>query len=229
MIHSKVMVVDDRLLRIGSANINNRSMGADTECDLVDRGRERGPARRRSGACATACSAEHCGASAAEVAQLIDQTGSLIAVADTLETQRPPAAHDRRRRARRRRDGGLYRTARRSGAPAQPARAGRRDARPAGRDRLADHRRYRGLHPRRAGAGLELLAARRLCRSRPGAACAEGFRGQSVGARRGDGDLHSRRIRGLSGHGADRGDRGDVRAVARISPMPPPARWRARC
>ena len=35
MIHSKVMVVDDRLLRVGSANMNNRSMGADTECDLA--------------------------------------------------------------------------------------------------------------------------------------------------------------------------------------------------
>ena len=35
MVHSKVMIVDDRFLRIGSANINNRSMGADTECDLA--------------------------------------------------------------------------------------------------------------------------------------------------------------------------------------------------
>ena len=35
MIHSKVMVVDDWLLRVGSGNLNNRSMGADTECDLV--------------------------------------------------------------------------------------------------------------------------------------------------------------------------------------------------
>jgi uncharacterized membrane protein YdjX (TVP38/TMEM64 family) len=35
MVHSKLMVVDDDLLRVGSANINNRSMGADTECDLV--------------------------------------------------------------------------------------------------------------------------------------------------------------------------------------------------
>jgi len=35
MIHSKVMVVDDKLLRVGSANINNRSMGTDTECDLT--------------------------------------------------------------------------------------------------------------------------------------------------------------------------------------------------
>ncbi|WP_349628149.1 VTT domain-containing protein [Bradyrhizobium lablabi] len=35
MVHSKVMMVDDDFLRIGSANINNRSMGADSECDLA--------------------------------------------------------------------------------------------------------------------------------------------------------------------------------------------------
>ncbi len=35
MVHSKIMVVDDRLLRVGSANLNNRSMGMDTECDLA--------------------------------------------------------------------------------------------------------------------------------------------------------------------------------------------------
>ena len=35
MVHSKIMVVDDRLLRVGSANLNNRSFGVDTECDLT--------------------------------------------------------------------------------------------------------------------------------------------------------------------------------------------------
>ncbi|HZZ70372.1 MAG TPA: phospholipase D-like domain-containing protein [Phenylobacterium sp.] len=34
IVHAKLTIVDDRLLRIGSANINNRSMGLDTECDL---------------------------------------------------------------------------------------------------------------------------------------------------------------------------------------------------
>ena len=34
-VHSKVMVIDDRLLRVGSANLNNRSLGLDTECDLA--------------------------------------------------------------------------------------------------------------------------------------------------------------------------------------------------
>lgn len=35
MIHSKVMIVDDRFLRVGSSNLNNRSLGLDTECDLA--------------------------------------------------------------------------------------------------------------------------------------------------------------------------------------------------
>jgi phosphatidylserine/phosphatidylglycerophosphate/cardiolipin synthase-like enzyme/uncharacterized membrane protein YdjX (TVP38/TMEM64 family) len=34
-VHAKVLVVDDRFLRIGSSNLNNRSMGYDTECDLA--------------------------------------------------------------------------------------------------------------------------------------------------------------------------------------------------
>lgn len=34
-VHAKIMIVDDRLLRVGSSNFNNRSMGFDTECDLA--------------------------------------------------------------------------------------------------------------------------------------------------------------------------------------------------
>lgn len=34
-VHAKVLVMDDRLLRIGSSNLNNRSMGFDTECDIA--------------------------------------------------------------------------------------------------------------------------------------------------------------------------------------------------
>ncbi|MXO92984.1 phospholipase [Erythrobacter arachoides] len=33
-VHAKLMVIDDRILRIGSANMNNRSMGLDSECDV---------------------------------------------------------------------------------------------------------------------------------------------------------------------------------------------------
>ena len=34
-VHAKIMVIDDRLMRVGSSNLNNRSMGFDTECDLA--------------------------------------------------------------------------------------------------------------------------------------------------------------------------------------------------
>jgi phosphatidylserine/phosphatidylglycerophosphate/cardiolipin synthase-like enzyme len=34
IVHAKLTIIDDVLLRIGSANINNRSLGFDTECDL---------------------------------------------------------------------------------------------------------------------------------------------------------------------------------------------------
>ncbi len=34
-LHSKLMIVDDEIVRIGSANFSNRSMGLDTECDAA--------------------------------------------------------------------------------------------------------------------------------------------------------------------------------------------------
>jgi phosphatidylserine/phosphatidylglycerophosphate/cardiolipin synthase-like enzyme len=34
-VHSKLMIVDDRVLRVGSANLCNRSMSIDTECDVA--------------------------------------------------------------------------------------------------------------------------------------------------------------------------------------------------
>lgn len=65
-VHAKVMVVDDRSLRIGSANLNNRSMGFDTECDLIvlarDQERRRAVRRIRDGLIA-----EHTGATREEV------------------------------------------------------------------------------------------------------------------------------------------------------------------
>jgi phosphatidylserine/phosphatidylglycerophosphate/cardiolipin synthase-like enzyme/uncharacterized membrane protein YdjX (TVP38/TMEM64 family) len=34
-VHAKLAVVDERFVRVGSSNLNNRSMGLDTECDLA--------------------------------------------------------------------------------------------------------------------------------------------------------------------------------------------------
>jgi phosphatidylserine/phosphatidylglycerophosphate/cardiolipin synthase-like enzyme len=35
IVHSKVTIIDDRMLRVGSTNLNNRSFGFDTECDVA--------------------------------------------------------------------------------------------------------------------------------------------------------------------------------------------------
>lgn len=83
MVHSKVMVVDDKLLRIGSANLNNRSMGTDTECDIAIEARNDADReailRIRNGLLA-----EHCGADPSDVEELLEETGSLVTVTDIL-------------------------------------------------------------------------------------------------------------------------------------------------
>ncbi|WP_425994343.1 phospholipase D-like domain-containing protein [Caulobacter sp. DWR1-3-2b1] len=40
IVHSKVAIMDNWMLRVGSANLNNRSIGLDTECDLTFEGRD---------------------------------------------------------------------------------------------------------------------------------------------------------------------------------------------
>ena len=61
-IHSKVLVVDDRLLRIGSSNFNNRSMGFDSECDLaIEAGSEGDDVSREIASVRNQLVAEHLG------------------------------------------------------------------------------------------------------------------------------------------------------------------------
>jgi phospholipase D1/2 len=80
-VHAKIMIVDDQVLRVGSANLNNRSMGLDSECDLMidarlpgNRGSEATIKRRRADLIA-----EHLGADPAEIAASCEKSGSLIA------------------------------------------------------------------------------------------------------------------------------------------------------
>lgn len=81
-VHAKVMIVDGRTLRIGSANMNNRSMGLDTECDVtIDAGDEGADAIR---AIRDGLIAEHLGLPAATVAAEIDARGSLISTIEAL-------------------------------------------------------------------------------------------------------------------------------------------------
>ncbi|WPL16133.1 Major cardiolipin synthase ClsA [Thiorhodovibrio winogradskyi] len=40
MVHAKLLIADDRILRVGSANLSDRSMGLDSECDLSVKARD---------------------------------------------------------------------------------------------------------------------------------------------------------------------------------------------
>jgi phosphatidylserine/phosphatidylglycerophosphate/cardiolipin synthase-like enzyme len=81
-VHAKLLIVDDEIVRVGSANMNNRSMGIDTECDVfIDAAR---PANGHVGPMITrlrhSLLAEHCGIEAEEVEQLLQRHGSMAAM-----------------------------------------------------------------------------------------------------------------------------------------------------
>jgi phosphatidylserine/phosphatidylglycerophosphate/cardiolipin synthase-like enzyme/uncharacterized membrane protein YdjX (TVP38/TMEM64 family) len=87
-LHTKLMIVDERLLRVGSANLNNRSMGLDTECDLAIEAES--PRHERAiAALRTRLLAEHLGRPAAELARRIETEGSLIGAVEALRGGRP--------------------------------------------------------------------------------------------------------------------------------------------
>ena len=83
-VHSKLLVVDNRFMRIGSANLSNRSMGFDTECDLSIESGGRQDIEDAIGRFRNTLLAEHLGATTKEVAEILGRTGSLIAVARAL-------------------------------------------------------------------------------------------------------------------------------------------------
>ena len=89
-VHAKLMIVDDRILRVGSANFNNRSMGLDSECDVfVDCSR---PGNSHCGERIRFIRhnmlAEHCGIEPDEVERLIEEHGSMAAMIESLGTSR---------------------------------------------------------------------------------------------------------------------------------------------
>jgi phospholipase D1/2 len=85
MVHSKVMIVDDRILRVGSANLNNRSMGADSECDLVIEARTDAE-RDRIAEIRNMLLGTYCGISAAAVREQLTSNPSLLRIAATVSS-----------------------------------------------------------------------------------------------------------------------------------------------
>ena len=84
-VHSKLIIVDDDIVRIGSANLANRSMGLDTECDLTIEALGREDLRSAIRSLRAQLLGEHLGFEPERVRQTIEGEGSLRAAIDKLE------------------------------------------------------------------------------------------------------------------------------------------------
>ena len=74
-IHSKLMIIDDRYLCIGSSNLNNRSLGLDSECNLLLDGSGRADVQGAIAGLRNRLLAEHLGGSPAVVAAAVADLG----------------------------------------------------------------------------------------------------------------------------------------------------------
>jgi phospholipase D1/2 len=84
-VHSKILVIDDQLFRVGSSNLTNRSMRLDTECDLTIEATS--PAERLSiSRLRNRLLAEHLGLSAEAVEAFLSKEPSLVRLVDSRST-----------------------------------------------------------------------------------------------------------------------------------------------
>lgn len=84
-VHAKVMVIDDEVLRVGSSNLNNRSLRLDSECDVTFDAHGAN-SRTADTICGIRNSllAEHLDVECGAVESKLSETGSLIATIDAL-------------------------------------------------------------------------------------------------------------------------------------------------
>ncbi len=83
-VHAKVMVVDDRVVTVGSANLNNRSMGLDNECNaIIEAAADRSVADSIA-AFRNRLLSEHLGCPAGRIELTMEKDRSLIHCIETL-------------------------------------------------------------------------------------------------------------------------------------------------
>jgi hypothetical protein len=83
IVHAKVTVVDDEVVRIGSCNLNNRSGGFDTECELAIEAKDDN-ARAAIAGLRHHLVGHYFGRSAVDVATAADRHGGLIGAIEHL-------------------------------------------------------------------------------------------------------------------------------------------------
>jgi phospholipase D1/2 len=86
-LHSKLMIVDDEIVRIGSANFCNRSMGLDTECDVAIEAKGEARVAEVVRGFRNRLLAEHLGKSPEEVDAKHRELGSLSRTIEALKSE----------------------------------------------------------------------------------------------------------------------------------------------
>jgi phosphatidylserine/phosphatidylglycerophosphate/cardiolipin synthase-like enzyme/uncharacterized membrane protein YdjX (TVP38/TMEM64 family) len=76
-LHSKVMIVDDEWLRVGSSNLSRRSMAMDTECDATVEARGNAEVQRKIREIRDRLIGEHTGTAPEEIARRIESQGGM--------------------------------------------------------------------------------------------------------------------------------------------------------
>ncbi len=83
-VHSKLMIADNSFVRIGSSNLNNRSMGLDSECDLAIEAEGEEAIENKIAALRNRLLAEHLGIDAHVVDETVKEKKSLIRAIESL-------------------------------------------------------------------------------------------------------------------------------------------------
>jgi len=83
-VHSKLMVVDDTFVRIGSSNLSNRSMAVDAECDLAFESAGEPRMEKAIRELRTSLLSEHLGVDREEFEKIFEAQGSLIRAVEKL-------------------------------------------------------------------------------------------------------------------------------------------------
>jgi phosphatidylserine/phosphatidylglycerophosphate/cardiolipin synthase-like enzyme/uncharacterized membrane protein YdjX (TVP38/TMEM64 family) len=86
MVHSKLLIADGCLLRIGSANLSNRSMALDSECDLALEARPDTEAAAAIDRLLQLLLAQHLGRSPDAVSTALQREGALIPAIESLHS-----------------------------------------------------------------------------------------------------------------------------------------------
>jgi len=81
-VHSKVLVADNRIARVGSSNLSNRSMGLDTECDVAIEALGDDGVADVIASFRNRLLAEHLGTAESSIQSTLDSEGTLAAVLD---------------------------------------------------------------------------------------------------------------------------------------------------